>query len=326
MLVARAAHTATTLPDGRVLVAGGCSLDGCGGADEAARAELFDPRAGRFVAGPVMTQPRVGHTATALVDGRVLLVGGWPAEGVPPTASAEIYDPTLGTFAATGSMAVRRGGHSATRLPDGRVLVVGDTDSSTVEVYDPRTGRFSVAAPLPGPRSTHAATLLADGRVLVAGGQDRAGLLATAVLYDPRLDSWRDAGPLPAPTYKLALAALPDGGALAVGGQTSDDRAARLATTAVFDPRSGRFVVGPTMAEPRFKISDAVVPLPGGRLAVAGGFGVDIFAAGVFARAATGVVERQFPAAAALPDGRLLVTGGYDNHTRVTGTTMLFHP
>jgi hypothetical protein len=332
MSMARASHTATALPDGRVLVAGGCALDGCGGARLAARAELYDPGVRGFAGGPMMTTPRMGHTATALADGRVLLVGGWPEEDRPPLRTAELFDPTRTAFVTAGRMMVRRGGHTATRLRDGRVLVVGGIDGAraldTVELFDPVTGDFRAGAPMPGPRATHGAALLADGRVLVAGGQSGVGhgraLLDTAAVYDPATDSWREsAGRLAAPTYKLAVAALPDGGALVIGGQTADDAAARLASTALFDPRTGGFRAGPAMAEPRYKISDAVVRLPDGRVAVSGGYGVEVYAAGRFTAVRTGGVERQYPAAVALPDGTLLVTGGYDNSTRVTATTLL---
>jgi hypothetical protein len=274
----------------------------------------------------------MGHTATALTDGRILLTGGWPEESRPPLRTAELFDPARGAFVAAGVLESRRGGHTATRLGDGRVLVAGGVDGvralATVEVFDPATGRFRAAAPMPGPRATHGAALLADGRVLVVGGQAGVGhgraLLDTAALYDPATDSWREvAGRLAAPTYKLAVAALPDGGALVIGGQTAEDAAARLSSTALFDPRTGRFRPGAAMAEPRYKISDAVVGLPDGGVAVAGGFGVEVYAAGRFTRAATGGVERQFPAAVALAGGTVLVTGGYDDLTRVTVTTIL---
>jgi len=333
MTIPRASHTATRLPDGRVLIAGGCSEQGCEGMDRAARADLYDPADRRFRAGPAMTVARAGHTATALRDGRVLITGGYGAEGRAPWSSAETYDPAKGAFVSAGSMVDGRGSHTATLLADGRVLVVGGVDGrgtlSTVELYDPATGRFTRAAPLPAPRATHGAALLADGRVLVAGGQSVPGhgngLLDTALLYDPVANSWREAGRLAVPKYKLAVAAVP-GGAVVVGGQTADDPGARLATTEVFDPRTGGFTAGPAMAEPRYKISDAVALLPDGRFAVAGGYGVEVYGPGGFRPAGTGGYERQFPAAVALADGSVLVTGGYDDRTRVTATAFLATP
>jgi hypothetical protein len=332
MSMPRAAHTATSLPDGRVLVAGGCVRDGCEGTLEGGPSELFDPRTGTFLPGPPLREPRVGHTATPLPGGRVLLVGGYPDENRAPLASAEVYDPATGRFEATGAMSTGRGAHTATRLLDGRVLVVGgvgpDGYLATAEIYDPASGKFTPVAPMPGPRSTHGAVLLGDGRVLVAGGQSaRDTLLDTALTFDPRADAWREVGRLDAAKYKFALAPLPDGGALVVGGQTSDAREARLTRTERFDAKSGMFTPGPTMAEPRFKISDAVVALPDGRLVIAGGVGVEAYAGGKLRRldAAAGP-ERQFPAAAMLPDGGVLVTGGYDNSTRVTATAFVVHP
>jgi hypothetical protein len=331
MAVPRASHTATPLPGGRVLIVGGCVVDHCDGT-AGADSELFDPATGRFTPGAPLSVPRAGHTATALTDGRVLVVGGFSGERLPPLASAEVYDPVTGRFAPTGAVSVRRAEHTATRLRDGRVLIAGGANGTTIlagaEIYDPATGRFSAAAALPGPRSMHGATLLADGQVLIAGGQSARGtLLDTAATYDPATNSWREAGRLDTPKYKLALAWLPDGGALVVGGQTADDPQARLARTERFDPRSGTFRPGPQMSEPRYKISDAVITLTDGRVVIAGGYGVDTYADG--ALRALGTVpgpERQFPAAAALPDGRVLITGGYDNRTYLTATAVVVQP
>lgn len=328
----RAAHTATPLPDGRVLVAGGCTTNGCGGTPEGGRSELYDPVARRFSAGPAMVQARGGHTATRLADGRVLFAGGYPDERRAPLSSTEIFD---GTFTAGPSMSTRRGDHTATRLADGRVLAVGGTDGwsalSTVDVIDLGTGTVRAAAPMPGPRARHGAALLADGRVLVVGGQAGVGhgtlLLDTALVYDSTRDTWREVGRLAVPKYKLAVAPLRDGGAIVVGGQTADEPGARLATTELFDPRSGRFRAGPAMAEPRYKISDSVVVLVDGRVVLAGGFGVEVYTAGRINRVAhTPQIERQMAAAAALADGTVLVTGGYDDRTQLTATAALVHP
>src|SRR5262245_27635050 len=75
---------------------------------------------GTFVpTGNLITPRGGGHTATLLLNGRVLITGGWDGIHRGPSSSAELFDPETGTFTATGSMTTGRGDHSATLLPDG---------------------------------------------------------------------------------------------------------------------------------------------------------------------------------------------------------------
>ncbi len=87
MAAARSGHTATLLPDGEVLVAGGSEL---------VSAELHDQDSGSWTASGNMVTPRALHTATLLADGKVLVAGGEPGDGTF-LASAELYDPGSGT-------------------------------------------------------------------------------------------------------------------------------------------------------------------------------------------------------------------------------------
>jgi hypothetical protein len=130
MATGRELHTATLLPSGKVLVAGG-STNG----DGLASAELYDPVTGTWSATGSMTSARSFHTATLLPSGKVLVVGG--CCGV--LASAALYDPASGTWSATGSMAQGRIQHTATLLPSGKVLVAGGccAEHASAELFDP---------------------------------------------------------------------------------------------------------------------------------------------------------------------------------------------
>ena len=164
----RLGQTATLLPSGKVLIAGGRTGDST---DSLASAELYDPASGTFRPTGSMSSTRAWHTATLLTNGEVLIAGGTTGLVLPgaPLASAELYDPATGKFSPTGSMATARTAQTETRLKDGRVLIAaGCSDQnrpvSSVELFDPGSGSFSSTGALSTIRSGASATLLADGK------------------------------------------------------------------------------------------------------------------------------------------------------------------
>ena len=197
LTVGRAGATASLLPDGRVLLAGGTPAPGAA----VPVAEIWDPATGVWSLAPSMATPRAYHTATTLADGKVLVVGGSaPAsqsdghsEESLVTATAEIYDPALGTWTSAGSLPTGpRTRHTATPLPGGRVLIAGGDGgagaylASTV-IYDPAKASalqpqaaWSLGEPMSTTRSLHTATPLPNGNVLVAGGDETPSTLTNA--------------------------------------------------------------------------------------------------------------------------------------------------
>ena len=120
---ARFGHTATFLPNGQVLVAGGFGRSGT-----LASAELFNPATGSWTPTGNLNNPRNLHTATLLPNGQVLLAGGSDNGTVGALGSAELFDPVTGSWATTGNLNTPRFLHTATLLPNGQVLVAGGSD------------------------------------------------------------------------------------------------------------------------------------------------------------------------------------------------------
>jgi len=327
---ARAAHTATPLRSGRVLIAGGMVQGG----GALASAEIFDPVTNRVRAIRPMTAPRLDHTATPLADGRVLIVGGYDGAYL---ASAELFDPETQQFTRTGSLSEGRSGHTATRLRDGRVLVVGGVGHgwsflASAELYDPETERFEPAGSMAVPRESHTATLLDDGRVLVVGGHRgrRAAMevYASAEAYDPSRGAFVPAGSLATPRHKHDAIAFEGGRVLVIGGADRTDRR-HYQTTEIYDPARGAFAAGPAMASRRYKIRGTAVALPDGAVLVgAGARTVEVLdPARLRFRSATGEIGEgyAFATATALPGGDVVIVGGYDEENRNTAGVWRFY-
>jgi N-acetylneuraminic acid mutarotase len=122
---ARYYHTATLLPDGKVLVAGGSTSrdDDFSSSGITNSVERYAPSVGTWTPAAPMNIARSLHTATLLPNGLVLVTGGITTVG--STKTAELYDPSVNTWTLIASMTTNRVLHSATLLPNGKVLVAG---------------------------------------------------------------------------------------------------------------------------------------------------------------------------------------------------------
>ncbi|WP_233587330.1 kelch repeat-containing protein [Corallococcus sp. CA049B] len=134
MSTARFDHSATVLPSGKVLVAGGDP----GTTTYLSSAALYNPATNTWAATGSMTQARSAHVAVLLSSGKVLVIGGTFGS----TTTAELYDPATGTWSATASMLAVRNHFTLSPLSSGKVLAVGGTNSSglglaSTELYTP---------------------------------------------------------------------------------------------------------------------------------------------------------------------------------------------
>jgi galactose oxidase-like protein len=275
---------------------------------------------GTFTPTGSMNVPRVGHTATLLKNGKVLIAGGSSTpDHWQPLSSAELYDPATGIFTPTGDMTWPQLGHTATLLPDGKVLIVGRPTNHTLmaDLYDSESGTFrpawsieSAAAGCPS------ATLLNNGKVLFVFGANWPGPKALgipALLYDPVEQQFSAAGvstigiveDQACPTATL----LADGNVLV----TWQNPAAEL-----YQPDNNSFVPVATMIVPVEYWGYTAILLTTGNVLIAGGdddwanTSAELYDPSVPTFKSTGYLKhaRAVPTATLLPDGKVLMAGG----------------
>ncbi len=329
MLEPRSGHSATLLPDGKVLIAGGMRRN----QDFYKSAELYDPATGKFQPTGEMNLRRVGHIAVLLPSGKVLIAGGWV--GMGGTDSAELYDPATGKFTAIASrMTTPRGRPSATLLANGDVLIAGgerrDNESlATAEIFHLKTLSFQPTGTMHHERISHTATLLKDGRVLIAGGYgDRVD--SSAEMYDPSSGTFSETGGMGVARCKHTAGLLPNGTVLIAGGSDSRDWGGNLSSAEIYDPHTGKFRATSPLNDSRFKLPDEAAQLPSGRLLIAGGSKeAEVFdpASGKFIPVAGEMSDKwHYLSETKLRDGSVLLAGGYPNSDQATSQAWIYLP
>jgi hypothetical protein len=271
-----------------------------------------------------MTVARDGHTATLLLDGRVLIAGGG-------SASAELYDPMSQTFTATGSMTVAQGARSATllansKLPNyGKVLMAGG-DDVIAELFDPTAGTFTATDSMVAPHLGQTATLLQNGQVLVAGGET-----ARAEIFNPSTGAFTATGSMTVSRSGHTATLLPDGRVLIAGGVQDFGPGTvpiplgpGVASAELYDPVSGTFTSTGSMSEGRSGHT-ATLLVDGTVLVTGTDNTAELFSPGTGTFSVVGELSTGFRATATLRnDGTVLVAGGQNTVSRATA--QLFAP
>ncbi len=225
-------------------------------------------------ASPSLLAARAGMTATTLLDGRVLIVGGGAVnpttgliDGAGLVGQMEIYDPVNARFEAVpGSLITPRAYHTATLLDSGNVLIYGGVTNVTVDqngmtrptvvgtaelvqTESMQVVSLTILQPSPfEPRWRHSAVKLLDGSVLIAGGETEAAAtsrpLKTAFRYVPGTQpgvagAFERVGDLAVARAGHTLTAINWGpeAAVVIGGQGEDG--APVPQIEVFTTRAG---------------------------------------------------------------------------------------
>lgn len=336
-------HTATLLPTGAVLIVGGYASDD----DQvlSADAEIFDAPADEYPElAATMATPRVHHTATRLLSGKVLIVGGIVDE--KPVSVAELYDRIADRFDPAGGESLsNRSDHTATLLSSGHVLIAGGVSSGgavlgTASIYDPATRQFQpTRGEMQVRRTHHAAIPLPSGLVLITGGTDEEGRpTSLCELFDPDTRQFRAAsGRMMTARALHSATRLPSGEVLIVGGtasfgagtKVSDDN---LGTAEIYDPITDDFhptgaLVGPL---PPVGASTATL-LPSGEVLILGDGTPELYdpVAGRFRVNvnASGFAPRLFGhTATLLVSGRVLIAGGEDKASSILSSPLIYLP
>lgn len=331
MTTQRAAHTATLLNNGRVLIAGGFVGNGGG----LASAEVFDPTTNSFASVAKMTVARAGHTATLLPNGSVLISGGYNGDYLN---SAEVYDPTTDKFTSAGRMVTPRSGHVATLLNDGKVLLAGGVGTgwtflTDAELFDPKTNTFAATGGMATARESHTATLLNDGKVLITGGhkgrRSAITIYTSAEIYSPASGTFTAAGHLTVKRHKHDATLLTDGRVLIVGGSDERDGDGAYRDAEVFNPGNGTFIaVKNNMNVSRYKLQGTTILLKNGKVLIAGGADrAEVFdpASNSFSFADGDMgTKRLFATATLLENGQVLITGGYHDGNMVSANAWIY--
>jgi len=347
MSVPRADFAAVLLPSFKVLFIGGQTSPSAA----TATVDLYDPVANTITPAPPMATARMGHSATVLHDGRVLVAGGVAAPyDSPALASAEIYDTATNRWSVAASMAQQRAHHGSALMRDGKVFVAGGDGGggasphpTTPEIYDPASNTWTSAPTVYGVRPNGpTVTLLADGRMLTFGGVAQVQPGNSVDLYNPATGQAGYSYFMTSDTSWSTAALIDNGTVLIAGGQQTYNPAGALNTTSIYDPAQDKpgcptctpYVAGPPMSvghchHTMINAQNGLIFAVGGRCGGSESIGVAEFYdpnAKRWTSVAPLLEPRGFHAAVRLADTRTLVAGGVLTGGAIASSIEIYTP
>jgi hypothetical protein len=328
MKTARAAHTATVLKNGNVLIVGGFA------GSTLSSAEIYDPVSKRFKYVGQMSVARAGHSATLLPNDKVLIAGGYNGSYL---SSTEIFDPQTQSFSNGPEMTTARSGHAARGLNNGKILFTGGVGVGwsflqSAELYNMQTNSFSATGFMTTARESHTATLLKNGTVLIAGGHKgrRANMTvySSTELYNPALGKFESIGNMIVKRHKHDALSLTDGKVLITGGSDERDSKGTYSSAELYDPHSRSFKPVDNMNIDRYKHNGTSILLSNGNVFIAGGANkAEIFnnvsRKFEIVQGSMGT-KRLFSCATSLPNGDVLITGGYNENQEASENAWIY--
>jgi N-acetylneuraminic acid mutarotase len=197
-------ETATLLDNGNVLVTGGEYFTSTSIAYTNS-SEVYDINQSKWILTDSLNSVRAFHTATKLLNGKVLIAGGSSQK------DCEIYDPAIGKWTNAAPTNFARSSHTATLLQNGKVFVTGG-DIKISELYDPLQNTWTVVDTTFSP-GTSISMMLKNGLMLFANLDSHMWYL-----YDINKFCVVEAVNYPARQLSQLINLLPNGKVLSAGG------------------------------------------------------------------------------------------------------------
>lgn len=259
---------------GQVYLATGADLTAPGSVTQ--KTEVYDPST--LTSRPSQPLLGVGAHPVRLLDGRVLIAGGYDGNVNQYVDMTQLYDPVRDEVRLGKRLNRVRSGHATVVLADGKVLTLGGKtepprlETATAELYDPITDQWTDVDSMAESRVYVSAVLLPNGKVLVSGGNNAADNYPRALeVFNPtasRGSQWTSPGNLLQGRWNHASFVLPDHRVLIVGGSVGD---VRLETAEILEVSDSSVTSTPVPAAPHSFANATFTALRSGAVLAAGG-------------------------------------------------------